>query len=216
MSVCSFDVGIKNLAYCIITKNNNEFTIIDWGIINIYKDKYENLKCCGTRISKEKKKKFNSEWKSNYMKNVKVTGKCYFDNCKINAKYKCIDQNLYCLKHKNEVIKKKIVEHSTINCGSKAKFYVNKKNELQGYCGVHKKKYVPFDDNWLDNYMKQVKTNNKCDYIFTKKQQKCGKNTKFKCEDGNYYCSSHKNICIAREIKKMSLQKIKKKKVHTD
>ena len=40
------------------------------------------------------------------MKNVKVTGKCYFDNCKINAKYKCIDQNLYCLKHKNEVIKK--------------------------------------------------------------------------------------------------------------
>ena len=32
MSILSFDIGIKNLAYCHITK---EKKILDWGIINI-------------------------------------------------------------------------------------------------------------------------------------------------------------------------------------
>ena len=37
MKILSFDVGIKNLAYCIIeveTKENKEHKIVDWGIIN--------------------------------------------------------------------------------------------------------------------------------------------------------------------------------------
>jgi hypothetical protein len=35
MSVLSFDVGIINLSYCLIKKENGLPTILDWGIINI-------------------------------------------------------------------------------------------------------------------------------------------------------------------------------------
>ncbi len=47
--ICSFDVGILNLAYCIIETNNNnsDFNILKWDIINIScQDKKEKLTCC--------------------------------------------------------------------------------------------------------------------------------------------------------------------------
>ena len=44
MKILSFDVGIKNLAFCLIdTTENNK--IIDWGVINLIED--EDLKCHG-------------------------------------------------------------------------------------------------------------------------------------------------------------------------
>lgn len=50
MKILSFDVGIKNLAYCIIeveTKENKEHKIVDWGIINCAEALLENcLRCC--------------------------------------------------------------------------------------------------------------------------------------------------------------------------
>ena len=35
MKVLSFDVGIKNLAYCLLEKTNDEIHILNWGIVNI-------------------------------------------------------------------------------------------------------------------------------------------------------------------------------------
>ena len=43
MKLLSFDVGIKNLAYCIIELKNDKLEIIDWKIINLCEDK--NFKC---------------------------------------------------------------------------------------------------------------------------------------------------------------------------
>lgn len=53
MTVCSFDVGIKNLAYCIISKQKKndalDFHILDWNVINISnQDKKEKMTCCFT------------------------------------------------------------------------------------------------------------------------------------------------------------------------
>jgi len=43
--ICSFDVGIKNLAYCILTDQNK---IIKWDIINLLDDiTHNNTLCCG-------------------------------------------------------------------------------------------------------------------------------------------------------------------------
>jgi len=39
MNYISFDVGIKNLSYCIIEINNNVFDIIDWNIISLCDNK---------------------------------------------------------------------------------------------------------------------------------------------------------------------------------
>ena len=50
MKILSFDVGIKNLAYCVIEvvdKDNKEHEILDWGIINCANILLQGgLKCC--------------------------------------------------------------------------------------------------------------------------------------------------------------------------
>lgn len=44
--IISFDVGIKNLAYCIIEKENDNFKILNWNIINIMEDEINNYEKC--------------------------------------------------------------------------------------------------------------------------------------------------------------------------
>jgi hypothetical protein len=43
MKILSIDVGIKNLAYCLIESKNGSFTIDNWSVINLCKEK--NLVC---------------------------------------------------------------------------------------------------------------------------------------------------------------------------
>ena len=42
IKVLSFDVGIKNLAYCILSYENSKFKIYEWGIINLTEDIVES------------------------------------------------------------------------------------------------------------------------------------------------------------------------------
>ena len=49
-TILSFDVGIKNLAYCIIEFKNEDFTIKDWNIINLVDDR---IKCCYEKNNKK-------------------------------------------------------------------------------------------------------------------------------------------------------------------
>lgn len=50
MLILSFDVGIINLAYCLFTKNDNKWSIIEWDIINL--TNRESCKCeCGLNAS---------------------------------------------------------------------------------------------------------------------------------------------------------------------
>ena len=44
MIVCSIDVGIKNLAYCVF--NSENYKIIKWGIIDVIDS--DQLVCCAT------------------------------------------------------------------------------------------------------------------------------------------------------------------------
>ena len=39
MKILSIDVGIKNLALCLIEGNNKEYTIKDWKVINLCGEK---------------------------------------------------------------------------------------------------------------------------------------------------------------------------------
>ena len=46
MKLISFDVGIKNMAYCILDLCNNEIKIDKWGIMNLIEDDMiETCKC---------------------------------------------------------------------------------------------------------------------------------------------------------------------------
>ena len=54
MKILSFDVGIKNLAYCLLDTENK--SILDWGIINISVDTtcdhVSKDKCCDKTATK--------------------------------------------------------------------------------------------------------------------------------------------------------------------
>ena len=47
MNVLSIDVGMRHLAYCIVCKEDNKHTILDWDIIDLCSEK-TNV-CCGKR-----------------------------------------------------------------------------------------------------------------------------------------------------------------------
>ena len=44
MKILSWDVGIRNLAYCMIEVEDNKWSIVDWGIINLVEQ--EKYQCC--------------------------------------------------------------------------------------------------------------------------------------------------------------------------
>ena len=73
MKILSFDVGIKNLAYCYLEYNDKKINIIEWDIIDICREKHW--------ICKNKKKK-NKELCNKQAKYFKFD--CYY--CKTHAK----------------------------------------------------------------------------------------------------------------------------------
>tara|TARA_B100001094_G_scaffold255282_1_gene254209 strand:+ start:1474 stop:1665 length:192 start_codon:yes stop_codon:yes gene_type:complete len=52
--IISFDVGIKNLAYCILEKSNETFKILHWNIINILEEEINNIPKCNNYVKKKK------------------------------------------------------------------------------------------------------------------------------------------------------------------
>ena len=63
-TIISIDVGIKNLAYCILEQNDTNFTIKKWDIINILDDKLLAMTKCSNFI----KDKQCNKYASNYIK----------------------------------------------------------------------------------------------------------------------------------------------------
>jgi len=72
MKILSFDVGIKNLAYCYLEYSNSVIDVIEWDIINICREKHWICKC-------KKKNKDICNKQAKYFKN-----NIYY--CKIHAK----------------------------------------------------------------------------------------------------------------------------------
>ena len=101
---CSWDVGIKNLAFCVINKSDNGYEIEHWNLLNLITDNIEKLKCCCTN------------------KNGKV--------CTSNALFS-FDNIGYCKKHKgsyipnidNEYMIKNTDEHI---CDFKSNLFIGK------------------------------------------------------------------------------------------
>jgi hypothetical protein len=121
MRIVSIDVGIKNLAYCIIEKSAEEipYIIHEWDIINILGD--ESCSYCDNENIKitckfmDKKINFCKEHKNNHKKllldwdKIKENiNECVDNSCLVcNKKSKwLLNNNYYCTIHKNSIIKK--------------------------------------------------------------------------------------------------------------
>ncbi len=53
MKLLSFDVGVKNLAYCLLEYKDNKFIISKWDTIDLLEDPLENLMCIGKKKNNE-------------------------------------------------------------------------------------------------------------------------------------------------------------------
>ena len=131
MKVLSFDVGIKNLAYCIIEWDDlNNLIIHNWNTIN-------------------------------FIENINIDEKCIYNNCNSKAKsFININNNKYCYcsKHinkKDDIIddydEKNWIESINLICSkcnncddiiiSKKKYYLNNKLNIV-YCNKHYRSYI--------------------------------------------------------------------------
>lgn len=93
MKVISFDIGIKNLAYCIFSKEGDTLSIEDWNVLNLMDQETPDINCTCSTLSKTKPNKPKSKITADIPSvNVPCTRKAewkkgdqYF--CKIHAKH---------------------------------------------------------------------------------------------------------------------------------
>jgi hypothetical protein len=145
MRIVSFDIGIKNLAYCMgdFNEETKELFVEEWDIINLIEDELNAQQKC-SHISRNRPYKPCSKFaifktanekefyckahKKNHTNNpnyhckiVKHTGgeKCYEDGCKKTSKYN-VNGGLYCPGHKCKLDKHfkqfKLKKNKTIKC----------------------------------------------------------------------------------------------------
>ena len=57
MKVVSFDIGIKNMAYCFLSVSGEQFEILDWNILNLMDEVVQENRICDCIIPKKSSKK---------------------------------------------------------------------------------------------------------------------------------------------------------------
>lgn len=149
MKILSFDVGIKNLAYCLLKLENGSITIDKWDVINLVD---EQKITCGEKL-----------------KSGKICGKLpkFFG---------------------------KLMDGST-----------------RHYCGTHQTMYQPFEDDLETTMVKSITTEDKCTYVYPKKNEPCSKTAQFEI-DGQKYCRIHKALTLGKLSNTFKLKKFKKTK----
>ena len=108
--ILSFDVGIINLAYCLFTKENNKWKIIDWNIIDL--SNRELTKChCGLKASVTHNNKYYCKTHSKKCEALKPFEELFLENnnnvcCHLIKDRTCnkksfytFDNNFYCKTH---------------------------------------------------------------------------------------------------------------------
>ena len=141
MNIISIDVGMKNLAYCLLNYNNNNYTIEKWDIIDLC----ENNKnpCQGLLKNGNKCNK-----KAKYTKNNKFY-------CKLHAKEFKIPPDCFSCKKIKKLTKNKLVEKGIkqgMNLNNKEK----KDTILQQISLDLSNNYYNFIDNILTSEMNMV------------------------------------------------------------
>jgi len=132
--ILSFDVGIKNLAYCIIEKNipEDSFKILLWGVINLLE--IENDKKCmynlkgGKLCSNPANYNLSSKDKEFIFLNENNNYLC----CKTH-KEKCVPQ---IVKYDDLKSTKNLVETICLYCDEHADYFINT-NDYCGFCENH-------------------------------------------------------------------------------
>lgn len=69
MKVISFDIGIKNMAYCFLSVSGEQFEILDWNTLNLMDEIVQESRVCDCVISKKNKNNKTPENTNTIVKN---------------------------------------------------------------------------------------------------------------------------------------------------
>jgi hypothetical protein len=86
MKVISFDIGIKNMAYCFLSVSGEQFEILDWNVLNLMDEVLQENHLCDCVNSKKDKNK-NKKTLENTL--VKICGKKAKYSCPTGDKFLC-------------------------------------------------------------------------------------------------------------------------------
>lgn len=90
MKVISFDIGIKNMAYCFLSVSGEQFEILDWDTLNLMDEVVQENRVCDcinvTKSSKKDKKNNNKTLENEV---VKTCGKKAKYSCPIGQRFLC-------------------------------------------------------------------------------------------------------------------------------
>ena len=141
MRYLSWDIGIKNLSYCLLEydKETKKGEIIKWEIINLLDDKKEIIYKCQKIMKNKKEEKICNKGASKYNK---------------------LDSKFYCNMHSKKIeLKECIVINNRICQNEKCikKITFTTENPMLGYCTVHGNKLIK-DGIKLDKIVKKNKT----------------------------------------------------------
>ena len=145
MLYLSWDIGIKNLSYCLLDFNEeeNKYKILNWEIINLVEDNNEVKYKCQKIMKKKNEEKICNKSPSKYNK--------------ITDEYLC---NMHCKKvaNKDLVIINKVI-CSNEKCIKKITYETD--NSMIGYCTIHSNKIIKNNEKGKNiiNLKKIVKKN---------------------------------------------------------
>lgn len=153
--ILSFDVGIKNLAYCVIEKNilENNFKILNWGIINLLEN---DVKCM--YILKGGKKCDNQ---ANFNLSSK-DGELIFPNetnnflCCNTHKEKSVPQ---IVKYDWKKNKNNEIHPICLYCNNFAEYFISTNN----YCGYCEEHFIKYSKKFPKNICQKKITVMNCD-----------------------------------------------------
>jgi hypothetical protein len=141
MKVCSWDVGIKHLAYCVLEKiNDTDFKIIKWAIINIIE---EDQHKCSSLLKNGNKCNSNGTFCGLYTNNITLyycgQHKGYYKPLEDDWENKFIDTvDPQLVAKDKDKYKCCYLSNKCVNCGKNAKLEKNNKY----YCTVHGKRLI--------------------------------------------------------------------------
>lgn len=129
MKLLSFDVGIKNLAYCVINQTDDNFKIDDWGIINLSCN--NNSKC---QIIDKKGHVCNKNPSYTYIENDHIIYACkthvkQYIEPQVNVDKLQKNDNMCCYINKNNKA-----------CEKKSTYYSKDHNKY--FCTAHKNSFI--------------------------------------------------------------------------
>lgn len=218
MRILSFDVGIKNLAVCLLECNDNKIIIDTWDVINIIEDtKIDELKClynncdkkvksyidfnsnkyyfCTKHLSNKNELVFNNFSKNNWNEiNNNICSKC-LDN---KTKKKLFNNNIlnetFCSKHYNSLMK-------NIGISSNKIYNINSIKTKDLSIDFIKESLINVLDSHLDKFCK-------VDYVYIENQPTL-KNPSMKAISDTIYTWFLIRCIIDKNLNNSSIQKIK-------